>query len=229
MKTQTQFKNASLVSVVNGSIVVKDSTGREHTFKKAVIRTINNGHIELESEGKTYSMDNCSVESIVDGDITIKYNCPFKDGDYVNVWDLIHGNYVTCIFKSFDGDLHHYISEPFHGDKLKYNDVWMTCYFWLNDIFPATPADIERLNSKLMQEGKVWNPETKQAEKYRWKPKDGEYYFTIATSMGNLEIRHYMWTNDLLDKTLYKIGNCYKTKAEAETKLEQIKKLLLEV
>lgn len=147
----------------------------KHTFKKASVKTINNGHIELESEGKTYSMDNCSVESIVDGDITIKYNCPFKDGDYVNVWDLIHDNYVTCIFKLFDGDVRYYISEPFHsdkfhGDKLRYNNEWIQCNFWLNDIFPATPADIERLNFKLTNEGKVWNPETKQAEKYRWKP-----------------------------------------------------------
>ena len=138
-----------------------------HTFKQAFVKTINNSHIELESEGKTYSMDNCSVESIVDGNITIKYNCPFKEGDYVNVWDLIHGSYVTCIFKLFDGDLHYYISEPFpsdkfHRNKLRYNNEWIQCHFWLNDVFPATQADIDRLNSKLKDKGKVWNPETKQ-------------------------------------------------------------------
>lgn len=200
-----------------------------HTFKQAFVKTINNGHIELESEGKTYSMDNCSVESIVDGNITIKYNCPFKDGDYVNVWDLIHGNYVTCIFKLFDGDLHYYISEPFHGDKLRYNNEWIQCHLWLNDIFPATPADIERLNSKLANEGKVWNPDTMQIEKLRWKPKIGEGYFNLAFSMGAIEISRYVWTNDLLDTNLYKIGNCFKTKEEAKAKLKQVEKLLLEV
>lgn len=206
----------------------------KHTFKKAFVKTINNGHIKLESEGKTYSMDNCSVESIVDGDITIKYNCPFKDGDYVNVWDLIHGNYVTCIFKLFDGDLRYYISEPFpsdtfHDGKLRYNNEWMQCHFWLNDVFPATPADIERLNSKLMHEGKVWNPETKQAEKYRWKPLRGENYFYIVLNAAGTNIHSVKYRGDSVDRQAYEVRNCFKTREEAEIKLAKIKKLLLEV
>lgn len=204
----------------------------KHTFKKAFVKTINNGHIELESEGKTYSMDNCSVESIVDGDITIKYNCPFKDGDYVNVWDFIHGNYVTCIFKLLDGDLHYYISEPFpsdkfHGGKLRYNNEWVQCHFWLNDVFPATPADIERLNSKLANEGKVWNPETKQAEKYRWKPLRDENYFYIVLTAAGIGISSFKCQEDSVDQQAYEVHNCFKTQEEAQAKLEQIKKVLL--
>ena len=52
MKTQTVFQNSSLVSVVNGSIVVKDSTGREHTFVNASVVSVNNGTIIIESEWK---------------------------------------------------------------------------------------------------------------------------------------------------------------------------------
>lgn len=198
----------------------------KHTFKKALVKTINNGHIELESEGKTYSMDNCSVESIVDGNITIKYNCPFTDGDHVNVWDLIHDKYTTCIFKAFDGDLHYYISEPFHGDKLRYNEAWMQCNFWLNDVFPATPADIDRLNSKLANEGKVWNPETKQAEKYRWKPHMHDIYYYISRDGF---VHTDIWRDTSFDRCYYSFGNYFKTKEEAEAKLEQITKLLLKV
>lgn len=199
-----------------------------HTFKQAFVKTINNGHIKLESEGKIYSMNNCSVESIIDGNITIKYNCPFKDGDYVNVWDLIHSSYVTCIFKSFDGDLHYYISELFHGNVLRYDNKWTQCYFWKNDVFPATQADIDRLNSKLINEGKIWDPETKQAKKYRWKPKYHEIYYSISLNSLPLILR-YKWQNNTVDCDYYNNHNCFKTKEEAEAKLEQIKKLLLEV
>lgn len=52
MKTQTQFQNASLVSVVNGSIVVKDITGIEHTFTNASVVSVNDGTIIIESEWK---------------------------------------------------------------------------------------------------------------------------------------------------------------------------------
>lgn len=202
----------------------------KHTFYKAFIKTINNGRIELESEGQTYSIDNCSIESIVDGNITIKYNCPFKDGDYVNVWDLIHSAYVTCIFKAFDGDLHYYISEPFADcGKLRYNQEWMKCQFWTNDVFPATPADIERLNSKLTKEGKVWNPETKQAEKYRWKPSLQERYYIIDLFPLDMGVRTHKWVDDHIDNGYYKTNNCFKTEEEVKAKLEQIKKLLLEV
>lgn len=200
----------------------------KHTFKQAFVKTINNGHIELESKGKTYSMDNCSVDSIVDGNITIKYNCPFKDGDYVNVWDFLHSEYKTCIFKSFDGDLHYYISEPFHGDKLRYDDAWMQCHFWLNDVFSATPADIARFNSKLKDEGKVWNPETKQAEKYRWKPEDGQIYYYVAME-ATTHISYHTWRNDDIDNFHYQVKNCFKTEEEAKAVAKKIKKLLLEV
>lgn len=104
--------------------------------------------------------------------------------------------------------MHYYISTPFHGDQLRYNDAWMQCYFWLN---------------------KVWNPDTMQTEKYKWKPKDGEYCFTITTPLGHIEIARYVWNDDLLDTNIYKVGNCFKTKEEAEAKLEKIKKLFLEV
>lgn len=68
-----------------------------------------------------------------------------------------------------------------------------------------------------------------QIEKLRWKPKAGEYYFTITTSLGHIETARYVWNDDLLDTNLYKTGNCFETREEAEAKLEQIKKLLLEV
>lgn len=45
-----QFKNASLVSAINGSIVIKNYAGIEYTFTNASIVSINNGIIVIESK-----------------------------------------------------------------------------------------------------------------------------------------------------------------------------------
>ena len=204
MKTQTQFKNASLVSVINSSIVVKDSTGGEHTFVNASVVSVNNGTIIIETEWKP------------------------KKGELVKVL----GGEIDCyvIFDHIENNaIHVKASKEISGGYCNLN-----AEFWLYEqtvvkFSPVTPEEQKEFDDFCKSQGKIWNKETLQWEKLRWKPKDGEYYFTIVTSMGNLKIHHYMWTNDHSDKTIYKIGNCFKTKEEAEAKLEQIKKLLLEV
>lgn len=50
MKIQEQFKNSSLISVVNGFIVIKDASGKEHAFNNALVISVNNGTIIIESE-----------------------------------------------------------------------------------------------------------------------------------------------------------------------------------
>ena len=82
MKTQTVFQNASLVSVVNGSIVIKYSTGREHTFVNASVVSVNNGTIIIETEwepkkGELAKITNtcinayCIIDKIVDGQLFV--------------------------------------------------------------------------------------------------------------------------------------------------------------
>lgn len=64
--------------------------------------------------------------------------------------------------------------------------------------------EIERLKN----EGKVW------------KPKDDEQYFVIRTD-GNADYSY--WTNDSYDNTRYQLGNCFKTREEAQAVSEKIK------
>ena len=47
MKTTRTFKNASLISVVNGTITIKAETGRNHTFKRSSLISIVNGNITI--------------------------------------------------------------------------------------------------------------------------------------------------------------------------------------
>lgn len=202
MKTQTVFQNSSLVSVINGSIVIKDSNG-EHTFTNASVVSVNNGTIIIESEWKPKKGELVKIT-----------------GHYIDAYCIIDMIYNDWIF-------------VFGWKKINYNTHYLKNDRWLKGpqtiISPVTPEEQKEFDDFCKSQGKIWNKETLQWEKYKWQPKDGEYYFTIITSLGHFEITHYMWTDDLFDTNLYKTNNCFKTEKEAKAKLEQIKKLLLEV
>lgn len=199
MKIQTQFKNASLVSVVNSSIVVKDSTGREHTFTNASIVSVNNGTIIIESEWMP------------------------KKGELIKM----SGNSTDCyaIFKSKDAfHLYDYGYRFIGRDDLIINE-----YGWNisnTSISPVTPEEQKEFDDFCKSQGKLWNKETLQWEKYKWLPEKGENYYFI-TDLGNIDYTK----NDtfMLDPTRFDFGNCFQTRKQAKAKLEQIKKLLLEV
>lgn len=52
-----------------------------------------------------------------------------------------------------------------------------------------------------------------------WKPKDGEEYYVINAES---EIEKRYWNNDEYDIGSYQMGNCFKTKEEAEKEKEKI-------
>lgn len=55
-----------------------------------------------------------------------------------------------------------------------------------------------------------------------WKPKIMEYYWMIRSLQSTPNLRHWRWNDDGLDQSNLKIGNCFKTKAEAQKKLKEI-------
>lgn len=61
-----------------------------------------------------------------------------------------------------------------------------------------------------------------------WKPKKGETYWYYSSLIHFGVINSYVWNDDLTDLLFWKVGNCFKTDEEAETKgkeiMEQIKK-----
>lgn len=60
---------------------------------------------------------------------------------------------------------------------------------------------------------------TDVSKKVRWKPKDGElcYFITATGCIGNF----YFSSKDSLNCKHYKIGNCFKTKEEAQKELDR--------
>ena len=61
----------------------------------------------------------------------------------------------------------------------------------------------------------------------RWKPKEKEIFYYVNFYTG---VTEQIYTNSKIHtpRNLYKIGNCYKTKEEAQIKWNQIKKILLQ-
>lgn len=60
--------------------------------------------------------------------------------------------------------------------NIKIEDKVYSSYNY-NYVFLASPTERKELFDKLAEIGKIWNPETKQLEDFRWKPNDDDYYF----------------------------------------------------
>lgn len=197
MKTQTQFKNASLVSVVNGSIVVKDSTGREHTFTNASVVSVNNGTIIVESEW-----------------IPKKGELVKITGTCIDAYSIIDKITYDQIF-------------VFGWKRIRSTEYNLKSDYWnknsQTNIYPVTPEEQKEFDDFCKSQGKIWNKEKLQWEKYRWEPKVGEMYYYVDT-LGEISCT----TNNTLklDPHRIKYGNCFQTKEQAQETSKKLKEFL---
>lgn len=97
-------------------------------------------------------------------------------------------------------------------------------------------GEINNCRYKITQEGLMYNcgrmkwtrsnlllsiiNGTYSVAKLPWKPKNGDSYWRYGAN-SNLAITQY-WDTDGVDLTNWKIGNCFKTEEEAETKGKEI-------
>lgn len=201
MKTTKTFENASLVSVVDGSIKVKSAAGIEHTFTNASIVSVNNGTIIIETEWEP------------------------KKGEWVKAIGCGIDCYIIFSSKSTDV-LYTYGSIDFALTLTRYNilgdDTWR--FNHMLQLLPVTPEEQKAFEDFCKSQGKIWNREKLQWENYRWKPNKNDIYYYIS-SVGWF-ITSDTWDNWTYDIEHYAMGNCFKTKEEAEAKLEEIKKIL---
>ena len=88
-----------------------------------------------------------------------------------------------------------------------------------------SPPFINWAISSLGTIGKLLDGDVKALTK-PWKPKKGEKYWFYL--YGTKEIIYSRWSDVTYDLLLWKVGNCFKTEEEAETKgkeiMEQIQK-----
>lgn len=143
MKTQTTFQNSSLVSVVNGSIVVKDSTGREHTFANASVVSVNNGTIIIETKWKPKKGE--LVKYVLYGNI--RYGI-FKE--------ITEGNSKLWTYGCSIENLSEFPNE-FDCPKFRYYDDVVS-------LSPVTPKEQKEFDDFCKSQGKIWNKETLQMD-----------------------------------------------------------------
>lgn len=54
----------------------------------------------------------------------------------------------------------------------------------------------------------------------RWKPNEGEQCFFVD-KYGHTD--WFVWKNDEYDRNMYRIGNCYRTRKEAQAAAKRVK------
>jgi hypothetical protein len=195
-----------------------------YTFNNSSIVSVNSGTIVLNVSGKTRTFADAKLVSAVDGKIVLDLPEHAKEnGSYlvIQINDKTERIFIVNPYRKCCIDYH--VSQC--SGMLHYTD------FWANNspIRNATPEEIQELNDQLAAEEKCWNPDTMQIEKLRWKPKYHETYYFLDLFPLDPSIRTHQWVDDHIDNGYYKTNNCFKTEEEAKEKLEQIKKLLLEV
>ena len=203
MKTIKTFKNASLVSVMDGSVIVKSAAGIEHTFTNASVVSVNNGTIIIESE---WTPKKGELVKIFTKDNGIRYAI-FKEIETYHFWMYCASfSKLTCL--------------PCDYIMLK----WYNMDEIVN-IFPVTSEEQKEFDDYCKSTGKIWNKEKLQWEKYRWKPLMGEWYYYINHANPDIVGRH-CWANDLIDNRYYNNYNYFQTREKALEAAKEVKKLL---
>ena len=88
----------------------------------------------------------------------------------------------------------------------------------------ATPSEVEHFQWFLRKHGKYWDAENKQLVKWRWKPKNEEAYYFVDANTSVYEVAYD--ENNINDSINFEVGNCFRTREEAEAMAKKIKKLL---
>lgn len=196
-----------------------------YTFNNSSIVSVNSGTIVLNVSGKTRTFADAKLVSAVDGEIVLDLpKAVISNGAYLTLHLICSNAYRTFIAKSIQDIVISYHITQCGAYGIKSTGNWNN-----TTVRYATPEEIQELDDQLAAEGKCWNPDTMQVEKLRWKPEYNEEYYFIDLFPLDTSIKTHRWADDNVDKGYYKTNNCFKTKEEAEAKLEKIKKLLLEV
>lgn len=80
--------------------------------------------------------------------------------------------------------------------------------------------ELEEAKAKIAEIEKKIEKEQEKEKGRRWKPQEGDIYWFISNSglVGSSQ-----WDNHYIDRERYLIGNCFKTKEDAEFAAEKLK------
>jgi len=168
----------------------------------------------------------CSKVTIerIGNTIVTSFEEEFKDGDVLFFSDNDNRNECIAIIKEIDIDMSNGAISYFYlnnvSGKTIYNHSFASSWKIKRH---ATQSESQRLFDALARDGKQWNNEKGCIEDLKWKPKFREVYFAIGRLDEKIDC---VWTNHPVDERRFKLGNCFKTEAECQEKIDQIKAIL---
>lgn len=189
------------------------------TFENATLRTVNNGYIELDYNGKTHCFNNASVVSINNGTIIIESEWTPKRGELIKLTGCNTDCY--CIYRQGEPNYIYDYGYKKISDSTLHTEIDDSSWCTVNVIVsPVTPEEQKEFNDFCKSQGKIWNKEKLQWEKYKWQPKQCEKYYYIDT-LGEVSCT----TNNTLqlDPARIKYGNCFPTKEQAQKAAKKLK------
>ena len=139
-----------------------------------------------------------------------------KDGEIVTVTTKTGMSY-TCFFNRYVngciysyGGLNHLLNKFFDGDLV-------CCRSQLETIYPAAEGEKMKLFDKLKEEGYEWKPATKELVKLKWKPKEGELYWTPLFDVNELfDSFDLTWREEREGLAILKRGWVFRTEEECQ-------------
>ena len=133
------------------------------TFENATLRTVNNGYIELDYNGKTNCFHNASVISVNNGNISIEINWEPKKGELIKAVGCRIDCYVIFNYKSKD-ILYTYGGINMNFASIGYfkfdDDPW--AYDYNIQLLPVTSEELQAFDDFCKSQGKIWNKEKLQ-------------------------------------------------------------------
>lgn len=141
-----------------------------------------------------------------DGDILVDNDDPNRFVVKNNVWN--DGNFKAYLYVA-----------------LKYIQESPIATFRDKNYHKADSKEVRRFHKILHNHGKDWDTEKKQLVTWKWKPKEDEDYWAVILDTTIIKLV-FTWLGSVTDEIRYQLGNCFRTREEAEAMVEKIKELL---
>ena len=178
--------------------------------------------LKLNGENVVLNISDVTVNGKpVDIDNNEQLNVPkFKDGDFC----YFRNGYLSYIFifkskRSLDTLNYHAILQLREGNPFKIND-WITT----PETISLASSEEKSLMLKALKENSLrWDEESKEILDLKWKPKQGEKYFSFDSHM---QPACFIWAHTMNDEHCYLTNKCFKTLEEAEKYAKKIAELL---